>query len=176
MKIQHISDSHCKHSQINISTDVDLIIHSGDASNSRNVYENEKEIRDFITWYSSLNIPYKIYIAGNHCTSIANSNITKDNFEQAGIIYLEHESTEVLGLKIFGSPYTPNFGNGWAYNVRRDRLHEYWKVIPYDVDIIVTHGPPKGILDLVYHTVNEKEQLEYCGDLALLKRIKDIKC
>lgn len=181
MKIHHISDSHCKHSQIRISTDIDLIIHSGDASNSRNIYENEKEIRNFITWYSSLKIPYKIYVAGNHCTSIANGNITKDNFEQAGIIYLNHESTEVLGLKIFGSPYTPSFGNGWAYNIRRDRLHEYWKDIPDNTDIIVTHGPPKGILDLATKYYNKQEEgryygeiMEYCGDLALLKRIKDI--
>jgi Icc-related predicted phosphoesterase len=174
MKIWHLSDTHTKHNQLKIPTDIDLVIFSGDCSIPKEPILNEIEVSNFLTWFHGLSIKYKIFVAGNHDTSIYKGLISREEIEQHGVVYLNHESTEVLGLKIFGSPYTPSFGNGWAYNVRRDRLHEYWKVIPDDTDIIVTHGPPKGILDLAYHTVNEKEQLEYCGDLALLKRIKDI--
>lgn len=175
IKIWHISDTHNKHSELKIpENNIDLVIHSGDCSNKREPILNEIEVRNFLTWFHRLTIKHKILVAGNHDTSIENGLVSKEEIQQHGVIYLEHNSIELLGLKIFGSPYTPSFGNGWAYNVRRDRLHEYWKDIPDNTDIIVTHGPPKGILDLAYHTVNEKEVLEYCGDLALLKRIKDI--
>lgn len=30
------------------------------------------------------------------------------------------------------------------------RNKKYWDQIPEDIDILVTHGPPKGILDMVY--------------------------
>ena len=75
-------------------------------------------------------------------------------------------------MKIYGSPQTPSFGMGWAFNKKRDKMHEHWQKIPEDVDIIVTHGPPKGILDLSHDRDN---QLERCGDEALRKRIIQIK-
>jgi Icc-related predicted phosphoesterase len=181
MKIWHISDTHSKHSQLKVPDNIDLVIFSGDCSNPREPVLNEKEVRDFLTWFHRLPIKNKIFCAGNHDTSIYKGLISREEIEQHGVVYLNHESTEVLGLKIFGSPYTPSFGNGWAYNVRRDRLHEYWKVIPDDTDIIVTHGPPKGILDLATKYYGKQEEgryygeiMEYCGDLALLKRIYQI--
>ena len=39
------------------------------------------------------------------------------------------------------------------------------------MDIVVTHGPPKGILDI---TLNRKNELESVGDNGLAKRIEDI--
>ena len=61
---------------------------------------------------------------------------------------------------------------GWAFNKRRDKMHEHWKNVPDDIDIFVTHGPPKGFLDLSYDRDNNLEQ---CGDLSLRKRIFEIK-
>lgn len=81
--------------------------------------------------------------------------------------YLQHERIEIEGIKIFGSPYTPAFCN-WAFNVRRDKLSEYWEQIPNDIDILITHGPPKGVLDLCIGDMG----IEMVGDLALYKAIK----
>lgn len=169
-KIWHISDTHGYHGLLNEPEGIDMVMHSGDCSNYRDRFRNEQEVRNFITWYSSLSIKHKIYVAGNHDTSIESGHITKENFTQAGIIYLEHESIEIDGIKIFGSPYTPEFCQ-WAFNVRRDQLHDYWKDIPEDTDIMVTHGPPKGALDLAYDRAGN---LEFCGDEALRKRINQL--
>jgi Icc-related predicted phosphoesterase len=50
-------------------------------------------------------------------------------------------------LKIYGSPITPFFHN-WAFNKHRgEQIAKYWAAIPDDVDILVTHGPPAGVLD-----------------------------
>lgn len=172
MKIWHISDTHTFHSLLETPKDIDMIVFSGDCSNPKNPYENKEEVLNFIEYMKSLDIQYKIFVAGNHDTSIERNFITQGDFLEAGITYLENDWVEIEGLKIFGSPQTPSFGNGWAFNKKREKLHEHWKNIPDDVDIIVTHGPPKGVLDISYDRENN---LERCGDSALLKRCLQIK-
>jgi Icc-related predicted phosphoesterase len=148
-----------------------MIIHSGDCSNPRDPYNNEPEVRDFIDWYKEIPVKHKIYVAGNHDTSIEKGLVTKKDFEDAGIIYLENESVVIKGIKIFGSPHTPNFGN-WAFMKERTKLERFWRLaIDEDVNIVVTHGPPKGILDKSYDRGNN---MEACGDKSLLNRILEV--
>ena len=170
MKIWHISDTHTYHDLLVIPKGIDMIIHSGDCSNPRDPYNNEPEVRDFIDWYKELPVKYKIYVAGNHDTSVEKKLVTKKDFEDAGIIYLENESIIIEGIKIFGSPHTPNFGN-WAFMKERTKLERFWRLaIDEDVDIVVTHGPPQKKLDLSY---NRDGVLEYCGCKSLANHIED---
>lgn len=171
MIILHISDTHTYHDLLKIPSGLDMIIHSGDCSNPRDPYNNESEVRDFIDWYKEIPVKHKIYVAGNHDTSIEKGLVTKDDFKNAGIIYLENESVVIDGIKIFGSPHTPNFGN-WAFMKERNKLERFWRLaIDEDVNIVVTHGPPKGILDKSYDRENN---LECCGDKSLLNRILEV--
>lgn len=171
MKIWHISDTHTYHGFLKVPEGIDMVIFSGDCSNPRDPYTNEQEVRDFITWFDSLNIKHKIFLAGNHDTSIEKGLITKDNFEQCCIHYLENDTVEIEGLKIFGSPLTPTFGD-WAFMKPAFKLDRVWKnVIDEDVDIVITHGPPKYILDF---TENRYHQIESCGDKSLWNRIKEV--
>ncbi|OJD18052.1 hypothetical protein AJ78_01882 [Emergomyces pasteurianus Ep9510] len=67
----------------------------------------------------------------------------------AGIIYLEegtHHFTLTNGasLTVYTSPYTPSCG-GWAFQYHQQPGHVF--EIEKCVDLVVTHGPPKGILD-----------------------------
>ena len=164
MKIWHISDTHGTHSRLIIPTDVDMVIHSGDASNSRDSGINNNEMLNFIDWYSKLPIKKKIYVAGNHDVSIQRLMIPRGYMEGAGITYLENSWQKVLGLKIWGSPITPSFGVGWAWNMSRHKTHRVWDTIPDDTDVVVTHGPPKNRLDLTW---NVQGNLEQCGDNSL---------
>ena len=171
MTILHISDTHTYHDLLKIPLGLDMIIHSGDCSNPRDPYNNEPEVRDFIDWYKEIPVKYKIYVAGNHDTSIEKGLVTKKDFEDAGIIYLENESVVIEGIKIFGSPHTPNFGN-WAFMKERTKLERFWRLaIDEDVNIVVTHGPPKGILDKSY---DQRNNMEACGDKSLLNRILEV--
>lgn len=104
-------------------------------------------------------------------TSVERKIITQWDFIDNNIIHLWDQQANIEGFKIYGSPYTPTFGTGWAFNRDRGKIHKVWDNIPDNTDIVVTHGPPKGILDLSYNRDNE---LEYCGDLALKKRLKII--
>jgi Icc-related predicted phosphoesterase len=156
MKIVALSDTHCKHE--NITPEVaDLYIHAGDCSNSKSAALNHREVINFLQWYSSLP-GKKIFVPGNHDTSIYHNFIDPDNWSE--ITFLIHEYTEIEvpyvieddmmaieTVKVFGSPYTPEFGIGWAYNYKRKKGDQYWNFIPKDIDILVTHGPAFGILD-----------------------------
>jgi Icc-related predicted phosphoesterase len=167
MKILAFSDTHGFHNQL---TDldfqgVDMAIFAGDESNQMNPSMNELEAVDFLKWYNNLNVKYKIFVAGNHSTAIEAGLINPKHYEN--IIYLDHESICIEGINIFGSPYTPQFGS-WAYMRARGKLDPYWQKIPENTDILVVHGPPKGILDLSY---NREGVLEYCGDKELYNHV-----
>ena len=171
MKIWHISDTHTYHDLLVIPDGIDIVIHSGDCSNPRDPYNNEPEVRNFIDWYKELPIKYKVYVAGNHDTSIEKKLVLKQDFTDAGIIYLEDDLVKIEDILIYGSPYTPNFGN-WSFMKDRVKLERYWRnAIPDYVDIIVTHGPPKGILDKSYDRDNN---MESCGDKSLLNRVLEV--
>jgi Icc-related predicted phosphoesterase len=169
MKIWHISDTHTFHELLTVPEDIDMVIFSGDCSNPRDPYANESEVQAFIDWLSGLQIKYKIFVAGNHDTSIEKGLVTKYDFYDNGIIYLENDYTTIEEFKIFGSPYTPTFGN-WAFMKAREKINRIWDQIDDDVDILIVHGPPKGILDQSYSRENV---LEHCGCNALKKHVLD---
>lgn len=172
MKILHISDTHSYHKLLAIPDDIEMIIHSGDFSDYKDYYKNEPEAKDFLNWYGNLNIKYKILIAGNHDAMPAiNPTEFKSLCDYYNIIYLENDFVEIEGLKIWGSPLTPSFGN-WYFMKNRGKLFDIWKEIPDDTDIVVVHGPPKGILDYSY---NRDGTLERCGCSALRNRMINLK-
>jgi Icc-related predicted phosphoesterase len=182
LKIWHISDSHSFHLDLKIPENIDMVIFSGDCSNPQELIRSEFEIRQFIDWFSSLNIKYKIFVAGNHDCALEAGYVNKQDFTLKNIIFLENESIEIEGLKIWGSPCTPTFGTGWAWNIDRDKLPTLWATIPDNTDIIITHGPSFGDLDLA-HRYNynptfggfiDTGEWENCGCIALKQRIINI--
>lgn len=173
MNILHISDTHFMHRYLEIPDGVyDMIIHSGDCSNHRSPYLNEPEVRDFIEWYGSLDIKHKVFVAGNHDTSIEHRLVTPEQIREKGIVYLENEGIEIDGLTLWGTPCTPEFGKGWAWNRKRDKMYKVWEQIPEGTDIVISHGPPKNILDLTYDRDN---QLDACGCSNMRKAMFRIK-
>lgn len=167
MKTWAISDTHGIHRQAVVPENIDCVIHAGDSTNYYDLHKNQIEFEDFYDWLVNIvKARYKVICAGNHDTW-ATKQYNKNKLKDAGIIYLEHEYTTVAGVKIFGSPYTPTFGQ-WHFMKDRGKLDKYWRNLDEDIDILVTHGPPFGILDL---TENRNYQLEQVGDLSLWKRV-----
>lgn len=167
IKIQHISDTHSLHEQIEIELDSDFLLHTGDETNHYNILYNQKEFDIFYDWWSKIPIKNKVLIAGNHSAALT-LPYNKDKLKEC-CTYLEHEYAKIDGISFFGSPYTPTYGN-WHFMKARNTLGRVWEHLSY-VDVLLTHGPPKGILDLAYHG----DCLERCGDGALLKKVMAIK-
>lgn len=173
MRILHISDTHEFHKQFPVERfeGIDVVIHSGDVSNHMNPIMNAHEVMDFMMWYKDVPVPTKILVAGNHDTSIERKLYRKEDFTMNDIIYLENEEVTIDGVKFWGSPHTPTFGN-WAFMKARDKLNRVWEAIPDDTDVLIVHGPPKGVRDLSYDRAGN---LEMCGCSALMKRCWKLK-
>jgi len=173
MKILHISDTHGFHAQIpeDRFQGVDIVIHSGDCSNYMDPYINEPEVRSFIDWYKTVPVAHKIYVAGNHDTSVEHRLVRVKDFEDAGIIYLEDNHVTIDGVVFYGSPYTPRYGD-WAFMRKREKMHDIWQQIPENTDVLIVHGPPKGVRDLSFDRENN---LEFCGCQSLMKRCWQLK-
>ncbi|XZE18565.1 metallophosphoesterase [Pirellulaceae bacterium SH449] len=162
-----ISDTHNRHRELNVPKGVDVVIHCGDESGSGDPWRNATEARSFFHWYTSLDIPIKLFTPGNHSTAIEQGLITPAEYPE--VQFLIHEQTVVNGLVIFGTPYTPEFYD-WAYMRAREDLDAVWQSIPDNVDILITHGPPKGILD-VTHDFDTRE-LIHVGSGSLTRHVK----
>jgi Icc-related predicted phosphoesterase len=165
MRIVCISDTHNCNGQIDVP-DGDLLIHSGDATITGTV----EEIKLFNVWFASLPHKHKIFVAGNHDWLFERNNDLARTLLDTKIVYLQDSECEIDGLKIYGSPWQPRFYD-WAFNLMRGpELAEKWKLIPNDHDILITHGPPNGILDEVLREWG----IDYTGCEELRKRIEEI--
>lgn len=158
---------------VTLPEEADMIIHAGDIS----MRGSEYEVEQFLKWYSVLPYKYKILISGNHDFLFEKQpGIAKELLAKyPDIIYLESSEVVIEGIKIYGEPRQPWFHN-WAFNVQRGPdIKKYWDAIPDDVDILITHGPPKGILDMTM-----RGQQVGCEDLLLriweLKNLKLFVC
>lgn len=149
MKIVCISDTHLQLDKVSIP-DADILLHAGDLTFQGTVLEIEKELKKL----SKINIKNKIIIAGNHDWLFQKEPLlAKQMCIDNGITYLQDSMIEIDGLKIYGSPWQPFFYN-WAFNLFSKELKEKWDLIPSGIDILITHGPPMGILDSAYEKTN----------------------
>jgi Icc-related predicted phosphoesterase len=162
MRIVCVSDTHARHDKT-VVPDGDILIHAGDLTSHGDL----EDVESFDRWLGALPHPHKVVICGNHdfcfqeMASRARSRITN-------AIYLEDESVEVEGVKIYGSPWQPWFG-GWAFNLQRGpEIAAKWKLIPDDTQILVTHGPPEGVLD-------RTTRGEFAGCRDLFDRVLEVK-
>jgi predicted phosphodiesterase/uncharacterized protein (DUF2384 family) len=156
--------------------DGDVLVHCGDLT----LRGTESETEQAFLWLARLSHRTKIVVAGNHDFFFdpeAPESFHGWSLRRTGSIgellgrfpnisYLCDEALEVDGVLFYGSPWQPYFGK-WAFNLSREELAGKWKHIPPQVDILITHGPPHGILD-----INDIE--EQCGDKALLDAVLKI--
>ena len=169
-KITFISDTHAKHTELNLPGG-DILLFAGDCMTTGN---NENQLIWFLNWFSTQKYETKIFIAGNHDRFIQNNPKRfyeiLDNYPD--LIYLQDDYTMVDGITIYGSPWQPEFYN-WAFNLPRggNKLRKIWNKIPKNTDILITHGPPKGHLDVSGPPWHEPN----LGCFLLRQRIDEIK-
>lgn len=162
VKIISVSDTHGQHNSLENIPDGDLLIHCGDFSR----YGKLSEINNFNEWLNKLPHPEKIVIGGNHDWRL--KDVYKKIF--TAVHYLDKESVTINGLKFYGMPDTPiiRYEKPWVYYRKSTECIKLMANIPSDTDILITHGPPYGILD---HT----KYGEDAGCRNLLDRILELK-
>jgi len=160
MKVACISDTHNHHSKIKINQ-CDILIHAGDFTSVGKFHE----ISNFGKWLHSQPAKHKVVIAGNHDLTFESMGpLARETLKEAcpDVIYLQDSEVDINGLRIYGSPWQPQFYN-WAFNLERgEDIKRKWDLIPTGIDILITHGPPHGILDIVK---DNPSQLIGCEEL-----------
>ncbi|KAJ6572108.1 Metallo-dependent phosphatase-like protein [Mycena capillaripes] len=179
-----LSDTHTKSFDV---PDGDVLLHSGDLTQRGTL----KELKATMDWLYSLPHPVKIIIAGNHDSVIHREwyeqnwhhlflHRSSDAPEPAeavlellkgpravaaNIVYLEDEEYKFKVREdgkewsVYGSPLSPYWGD-WAFGYERKDGEALVSKFPKS-DILLTHGPPRNILDFT----NGKERAG-CSALA----------
>jgi predicted phosphohydrolase len=124
----------------------EVLIHAGDATTAG----TPDEVDRFLGWFASHPHPHKILIAGNHdWLFMRDPDLALRLLEKhPSITYLQDSGVEIQGVKFWGAPWQPAFMN-WAFNLPRggQGLRDVWDLIPPDTNVVITHGPPHGVLD-----------------------------
>jgi len=166
MKIVALSDTHGRHGFIEYlfgTPEGDVLIHAGDALN----YGTVDEYADFLEWMGSKNHPHKIYVPGNHDGIVYEQpSLCKEMAKEHGVDLLIDEEISIDGFRIYGTPWTKEFCGWWFMKEDTpDGLGRVFNGIPENVDLLVAHGPPYGVLD-------ESIKGVLCGSQELLKTIE----
>ena len=134
-----VADTHRKHRELTIP-ECDILIHCGDFCSFQ--HEDEKTLDDVDVWFAEAPARHVICVGGNH-----DFLLQSREFRFAHATFLEDRGVEIAGLSIYGSPWCPDL-SGFAYYATNEQLIESWRKIPSGVDILVTHTPPFGYLDV----------------------------
>lgn len=164
--------------------DGDILFHCGDFT----LMGNPLEVLHFNDWLGTLKqFNHIVVIAGNHDKCVGEDPMF--GYKQlTNAIYLQNSGITLYDYKIWGSPMTPAFNgmrSGLTFYTNGDKeAKNAWKGMPKDTDILLTHGPPFGILDEVKRfpnrgqTYREDEEIiwrENVGDKMLLDKVNKVK-
>lgn len=172
-----LSDTHNQHHKFTCPGG-DFLLHSGDCTGRG----TSIEVQSFMLWMEIQPYKHKVVIPGNHDWDLEkNFPYWKDEFAKRGIHLLNDSGLELEGIKIWGSPVQPWFYS-WAFNRARTegeatRAHPWikphWDMIPEDTELLLTHGPPMGILDQVMRLNRSEHEVEHVGCEELYRRIQN---
>jgi Icc-related predicted phosphoesterase/nicotinic acid mononucleotide adenylyltransferase len=136
----------------------DILIHSGDFTHRG----KPEEIQKFVSFLSRQPHPHKIVVCGNHEYGL-------DQLEHAhllavlgeGVTILQDTAVTINGIKFWGSSWN---NSSQAWGVSSSFRETKWELIPTDTDVLITHNPPYGILDLAWErTPHSAETCPQCG-------------
>lgn len=156
MRIVCISDTHGLHDQLTLPPG-DVVVHSGDFTERGEDYE----IAAFLKWFAAQPHQNKILVAGNH-DRYAEDCVENFKLELkgTGITYLDDSGAKIMGKRFWGSPVTPLFHHMAFNRYRGADIRWHWEKIPKVTEVLITHGPPAGVLDF-----NGIGRREGCEDL-----------
>lgn len=167
MKLVCISDTHGDHEMLDLPSG-DVLIHAGDLT----AHGEKQETVRFMRWLGEQSFAYKLCIAGNHdrfmeSEPASSSQLALDN----GVVLLNDSGFQVEGLQFWGSPITPKFLDWSFMRDPGESIESHWRMIPESTDVLITHGPPFGILDRIHRDSGE---IECTGCPSLLERVQHI--
>jgi len=168
LKIVAISDIHGGHERFKSMPEGDVLIVAGDFGNWSNSSTLSVKFNEWLG--KQTQYEHKLIICGNHETRFNANDVEEIQKIMSNGTYLQDSSYEIDGVKIWGTPWHRKRGcfyNASAFGVNEQFLEKQFNLMPSDVNILVTHPPPFGVLDL--------ERAGNIGPLTLLNAVQNIK-
>jgi Icc-related predicted phosphoesterase len=154
-------DTHELHREVEVPAG-DILICVGDFTMFSRSFS---AIVDFNEWLGELPHCHKIVVPGNHEFFLESNPKCRGLLDNAHVLI--DEGIEIEGLRFYGSPMTPLYGAAFGKSSPNDR-ERHWSKVPDDTHVLVTHGPPFGILDV------SPDQAERMGDPELRNRVREL--
>lgn len=143
MRIVIISDTHGKHRELGTLSG-DVLIHCGDFCDG---FDNDgAHLGAIDCWFSEQNFERILCVGGNHDFA-AQDRHAKGIPIFGNAVFLQDEEYVFNGVTFYGTPWLPDLSE-WAYYLSDDERKRKWELIPSYTDVLITHTPPFGILDL----------------------------
>ncbi|MEZ5939520.1 MAG: metallophosphoesterase [Hyphomonadaceae bacterium] len=148
MKIVVISDTHDRHEDFALLEggvpEGDVLIHCGDMFQ---LYDpSGAQVRAIDDWFGRQKFERIFCTGGNHDLALeAAVRSGRPPFRNAE--YLQDRLVEHGGRTFYGAPWTPKLRTH-AFYLSDDDMARRWALIPQEVDVLITHPPPQGVLDL----------------------------
>lgn len=121
-----LSDTHGSHRDVVIPK-CDILIHVGDACQGG----DQAQLDDFFRWMSEQSARYKIFIAGNHDLPFEFYPEIAEKSMPSDVLFLQNRIIELEGVVIAGVEASPYM----LYDTEIDE----------PIDILLSHGAPKGV-------------------------------
>jgi Icc-related predicted phosphoesterase len=171
VKIACISDLHGKLPKIE---ECDLLLIAGDICGHATTPGSHRDMAfqanwldtKFRNWLNSIPAKHVVAVAGNHDFVFQDMPYLVPTTDMRWT-YLLRSSVDIDGLKIWGTPDSLPFYD-WSFNVSEENLKLEYQTIPPETDIIVSHGPPYGLGDLVDNSWSH----EHTGSESFTDHIK----
>ena len=156
-----ISDTHLLHGDVGLP-EGDVLIHCGDIlvedrGLTRDANKWEGLLSGFNQWLLEKRKQFRhvLITGGNHDKILEELGAEEASRRLSNGLYLENELIELevgesLTYRVYASPASrgTKAGRNAAFQYTDDESAEaIWSIVPASVDVLVTHGPPSGILD-----------------------------
>jgi len=143
LRIVAVADTHTFEADLGSIPEGDVFVHCGDMVRGGTL----EELRPVADWMRRLPHRHKVVIAGNHDGCFAEAPLAAREL-LGDVTYLEDSGIILDGVRFWGSPWQPEY-NDWAFNLPRGAaLAAKWALIPEGIDVLMTHGPPRGFGDV----------------------------
>lgn len=154
MKIQAIADLHGKLPPDCAACDV--LIVAGDICPDNQFTRRDRAVCGHLqlSWVEGIFLPWLRRQPARHYIAIWGNHDFAGELPWGlwpscpSLSWLQDSDVEIEGVRFYGTPWTYT-GWGWALELpTRDRAFKF-AAIPKATDVLITHGPPHGCLDVV---------------------------
>lgn len=151
IRVTSISDTHGKHRELQSLPPSDIFIHAGDILRSNrkcSLQESMPKLEDFNEWLGTVPATHRVVIGGNHDRILEDIGADHIRSILTNAIYLEHESVELCGLKLFGTPLSSGCSSNRAFQGESSVVSatEMLRRCGGDIDILITHDEASALL------------------------------